>query len=80
MTKLIDYNNIAHDRLIVDPEKYKRKGKKFDEKDLYPQKFRETAMHLSQKMNIYNQRQLDEFMHRRTKSQKQQPRWMLMQQ
>lgn len=76
---LKDYNNMAHDRLLIDPKKFQRKAKKFDEKDLYPHKFKETAMHLSQKMNIYNQRQLDEFMHRRTKSQKCQPRWKFVQ-
>ena len=38
---------MAHDKLLIDPAKFKRKGKKFDEKELYPQKYKETAMHLS---------------------------------
>ena len=47
---------MAHDRKLIDPQKFQRKTKKFQEKDLYPVDYKETAMHLSQKMNIYKQR------------------------
>lgn len=59
---LRDYNNMAHERLLVDPESFVNKRASMDAHAGDPRLLENSSLQMSQKVHIYNQQQLDRFM------------------